>query len=234
MNTLVLDIGGTNVKVWRTGTDEKAKIPSGPDFTPTELAKRLKDVLGEWKCDRVSLGYPGDVRYGRPVAEPFNLGKGWVGFDYSQLVGCPLRIMNDACMQALGSYDGGRMLFLGLGTSVGTALIYDGTIVPLALGHLLVEEGFMLENNLNREALEARGEKAWSRDVATAASVLRGAFKVDYVVLGGGNAKRVAELPEGCVRGENRRAFYGGLRMWDDIRQHDEETYHITRHDLDH
>jgi predicted NBD/HSP70 family sugar kinase len=174
------------------------------------------------------------VRYGRPVAEPYNLGSGWVGFDYSQLARCPLRIMNDACMQALGSYDGGRMLFLGLGTSVGTALIYDGTIVPLALGHWLVEEGVVLEDNLNRAALEASGDKRWNRDVAKAVEVLRSAFNVDYVVLGGGNAKRVAELPAHCVRGENRRAFYGGLRMWDDIRQHDEETYHITRHALDH
>src|SRR5262245_56679168 len=136
MHILVIDIGGTNVKVWKTGESDKVKVPSGKKLTPDQLVKEVQEVTADWMYERVSVGYPGDVRNGHPSAEPWNLGDGWVDFDYANAFGCPVRIMNDACMQALGSYEGGRMLYLGLGTSLGCTFIIDGTIVPLALGHL--------------------------------------------------------------------------------------------------
>ena len=216
VNTLVVDIGGTNVKLWRTGESEKIKLPSSPEMGPKEMVRGALEQLKDWPFDRVSIGYPGEVRNGHPTADPFNLGKGWIGFDYAKEFGKPVKIMNDACMQALGSYEGGRMLYLGLGTSMGTVFIIDGTIVPLALGHLKFYKGEHFEHYLSRKGLELHGVKRWRRAVAEAVPVLKAAFLADYVVLGGGNAKKVEELPEDTRRGANEMAYIGGLRMWDD------------------
>ncbi|HEX3600745.1 MAG TPA: ROK family protein [Lacipirellulaceae bacterium] len=218
MNILVIDIGGTNAKLWKSGETDKVKIPSNKKLTPTDLIDEAKTATADWKFDRVSIGYPGDVRHGHPVAEPWNLGNGWVEFDYATALGCPVRIMNDACMQALGSYEGGRMLYLGLGTSIGSAFIFDGTIVPLAVGHLKLGHGKSIEECVNREALEADKEGKWHKYVAEAATSLKNAFFADYVVLGGGNTKKLEELPEGCRRGGNHNAYFGGLRMWEDVK----------------
>jgi predicted NBD/HSP70 family sugar kinase len=218
MNILVIDIGGTNVKLWKTGEADKEKIPSSRKLTPKALVDEVRKVAADWKFERVSIGYPGEVRNGHPTAEPWNLGDGWVDFDYADAFGCPVRIMNDACMQALGSYEGGRMLYLGLGTSMGCTFIIDGTIVPLALGHLKLHNDKSFEECLNREALEDGGDERWQKRVVEAAEVLKNAFHADYVVIGGGNAKEIDELPPGCRRGGNHNAYFGGLRMWEDAK----------------
>jgi predicted NBD/HSP70 family sugar kinase len=217
MNILVIDIGGTNAKIWATGEPDKIKVPSGKKLTPTELLDEVNSLSTESKFDRVSIGYPGEVLHGHPVAEPFNLGDGWVNFDYAAAFGCPVRIMNDACMQALGSYEGGRMLYLGLGTSIGSVFILEGTIIPLAVGHLLLSNSKTIEANVNRAALET-DEKKWLKHVDETVAALKPAFFADYAVLGGGNSKKVVELPEGCRRGGNHNAYFGGLRMWEDVK----------------
>src|SRR3954471_15002725 len=175
MNILVIDIGGTNVKIWTTGETEKLKFPSGKSLTPEHLIEKIKEATADWQIDRVSIGYPGEVRNGQPVSDPLNLAEGWVNFDYAAIFKCPVRIMNDACMQALGSYEGGRMLYLGLGTSIGCAFIFDGTIVPLAIGHLLLHGKESLEECLNRAALEKDLER-WQKRVAEAAIAFKLAF----------------------------------------------------------
>jgi predicted NBD/HSP70 family sugar kinase len=218
MNIAVIDIGGTNVKVWKTGEGDKVKIPSSKKLTPKKLIEEVRQATGDWEFERVSIGYPGEVRNGHPIADPYNLGDGWVDFDYADAFGCPVRIMNDACMQALGSYEGGRMLYLGLGTSMGCTFIIDGTIVPLALGHLTMNGANSFEESLNREALESSGVERWSKRVAEAATSLKDAFHADYVVIGGGNAKELEEMPPGCRRGGNHNAYFGGLRMWEDAK----------------
>jgi predicted NBD/HSP70 family sugar kinase len=218
MNILVIDIGGTNVKVWKTGEADKVKIPSGKKLTPKQLVEEVRNAAADWEFERVSIGYPGEVRNGHPTAEPWNLGDGWVDFDYADAFGCPVRIMNDACMQALGSYEGGRMLYLGLGTSLGCTYIIDGTIVPLALGHLKLHNDKSVEDCVNRKAFEEGGFERWQKRVVEAAEVLKNAFLADYVVIGGGNAKELKELPSGCRRGGNHNAYFGGLRMWEDAK----------------
>ncbi len=215
MKILVVDIGGTNVKVCRTGEADKVKFPSGKELTPETMAEQVKLHLDGWPYERVSIGYPGDILNGHPSKEPYNLGEGWVRFDYQHAFGVPVKLMNDACMQALGSYEGGRMLYLGLGTSMGCTFVFDGTIVPLALGHLKFSRGDTFEHCLGRAGMELRGLKRWSRAVYRAAATLRDAFLADYVVLGGGNAKHLEELPEGCRRGSNHNAYFGGLRIWE-------------------
>src|SRR5689334_11075470 len=175
MNILVLDIGGTNAKIWATGEADKVKVPSGKKLTPTELIEEVNSISTDWKYDRVSIGYPGEVRHGHPVAEPWNLGDGWVQFDYAAAFGVPTRIMNDACMQALGSYEGGRMLYLGLGTGIGSVFILDGTIVPLAIGHLLLKNGKTMDECCNRAAVDADVDK-WRKHVTEMAAVLKPAF----------------------------------------------------------
>ncbi|MEX2176130.1 MAG: ROK family protein [Pirellulaceae bacterium] len=221
MNILVVDIGGTNVKLWKTGEADKEKFSSGKELTPTRLVEEIKKTVGDWTFERVSIGYPGDVRHGRPTADPYNLGSGWVDFDFAQALGCPVRIMNDACMQALGSYEGGRMLYIGLGTGMGVTYITDGKIVPLALGHMKFYHGESFDHFLSRKGLELHGEKRWRRAVEDAVAILKPAFLADYVVLGGGNAKKIEELPEGCRRGGNHNAYFGGLRMWEDVKPAD-------------
>lgn len=216
MNILVIDIGGTHVKVWKTEDAEKAKFPSGKDLTPEALIKGVRELTEDWKIDRVSVGFPGQIQNGKPTCEPFNLGSGWVDFDFARNFDAPVRIMNDACMQALGSYDGGKMLYLGLGTSMGTCFISHGVIVPLALGHLKLWEGETFEHFLSRTGIKRYGKKRWRQAVTEAAAILKDAFFADYVVLGGGNVDEIKELPEGCRRGGNHNAYFGGLRMWED------------------
>lgn len=216
MNVLVVDIGGTNLKIWQPRQSTVTKVPTGKSFTPENLVDVIRQVTSGATIDRVSLGYPGEVIRGRPTADPYNLGPGWVDFDYLGAIDRPTRIMNDACMQAVGSYDGGRMLYLGLGTSVGTTFILDGKIVPLALGHLLFVAGESFERRLNRNGLRLHGRKRWEAAVGEAALQLKAAFFADYVVLGGGNAKKLETMPPGCRRGSNQNAYFGGLKMWED------------------
>ncbi|HZZ29908.1 MAG TPA: ROK family protein [Pirellulales bacterium] len=220
MNTLVIDIGGSNVKIWRTGESEKIKFESGPKMTPEEFVKTVKKHIDEWKYDRVSIGYPGDVLHGYPTQDPYNLAPGWVGFDFAKAFKAPLKIMNDACMQAFGSYEGGRMLFLGLGTSMGSVYMIDGKIIPLALGHLKLYKDETLESHLNHQAYETHGGKKWQQAVTDAIAMLKPAFLADYVVLGGGQAKKLSKLPEGCRRGSNEMAYIGGVRMWEPDANH--------------
>ena len=217
MNILVIDIGGTNVKIWKTEEAEKAKFPSGKDLTPQALMDGVKQATHDWPIERVSIGYPGEVRNGRPVADPLNLAPGWVEFDFGKSFNCPVRMMNDACMQALGSYEGGKMLYLGLGTGLGSVFISDGVIVPLALGHLKLWEGETFDHYLSRAGFNLHGKKRWRQAVAEAAAILQAAFFADYIVLGGGNADEVKDLPHGCRRGGNHNAYFGGLRMWEDV-----------------
>ena len=220
MNVLVVDIGGTNVKLWKTEAQEKTKFPTGKELTPKLLVEGMQEAVGDWNFDRVSIGFPGEILHNAPKSEPINLGPGWVGFDFGLAFGKPVRVMNDACMQALGSYEGGKMLYLGLGTSMGTAFVHDRTIIPLSLGHIKFHRGETFDHYLSRKGLELHGEKRWRRAVFDAATVWREAFQADYVVLGGGNAKRLTELPDGCRLGSNFNAYIGGVRMWDDAQVH--------------
>lgn len=215
MHILVVDIGGTNVKVWKTGETDKVKIPSGPELTPQLMVDAIRKEAGDWKFDRVSIGYPGDILHGKPVADPYALAPGWIDFNFGDAFGCPSRLMNDACMQALGSYEGGSMLYIGLGTNMGTSLIVDRKIVPLALGHLQFRKK-CFNDFLSREGREKLGAEDWQDAVYDAADVLKRAFLVDYVTLGGGNAKKLEDLPAFCRRGSNQNAYFGGLRMWED------------------
>ncbi len=211
---LVLDVGGTNIKVQATGQKQPRKIPSGLDMTAKDMVRDVKAATRDWKYDRVSIGYPGPVTAGHPVREPINLGGGWVGFDYKKALGCPVRIVNDAAMQALGSYHGGRMLFLGLGTGLGSAMIVDGILEPMELAHLPYKHGKTYEEYLGLHGLKRLGKKKWRKEVFKITEKLIGALQADYVVLGGGNAKKLKRLPPGARMGRNENAILGGFRMW--------------------
>jgi polyphosphate glucokinase len=214
MKILVIDIGGTNIKVLATGHRIPRKIPSGPKMTPKKMTKMVQEAVADWEYDAVSIGYPGPVKNGKPLAEPWNLGRGWVAFDFARAFGCPVRLVNDAVMQALGGYKGGRMLFLGLGTGLGSTLITDGVIVPMELAHLPYKNGRTFEEYVGRQGLERFGRKRWRRHVEDVIERFRAAFVTDDIVLGGGNAKLITELPEGVRSGRNRLAFIGGHRLW--------------------
>lgn len=215
MKVLVIDIGGTNVKVWSADREEPLKVPSGPDLTPLALVTELADILPELSFDVVSIGYPGKLTDGRPVRDPFNLGGGWIEYDYAAHFQRPIRWMNDAAMQALGSYEGGRLLFLGLGTSLGSALIVDRVVIPLELGNLFHPFGKTFEDHLAREALEGAGAKRWSKAMERVLKRMKDGFMADEVVLGGGNAKKLKlDMPPGVRVGHNRDAFRGGCRLW--------------------
>jgi len=211
---LVLDVGGTNIKVQATGQKQPRKIPSGPDMTAKDMVRDVKAATRDWKYDRVSIGYPGPVIAGHPVREPVNLGGGWVGFNYKKALGCPVRIVNDAAMQALGSYHGGRMLFLGLGTGLGSAMIVDGILEPMELAHLPYKHGKTYEEYLGLKGLKRLGKKKWRKDVFKITKKLIAALQADYVVLGGGNAKKLKTLPPGARMGRNENAILGGFRLW--------------------
>jgi polyphosphate glucokinase len=214
MNVLVVDIGGTNVKILATGYTQSRKFPSGPTLTPERMVSGVKELAGDWKYDVVTMGYPGPVLHGRPVAEPPNLTPGWVGFDYQAAFGRPVKIINDAAMQALGSYKGGKMLFLGLGTGLGSTLIVDGTIEPMELGHLPYKKG-TYEDYVGSRGLDRLGKKKWRQHVTDVVARLRAALLPDEVVLGGGNVKKLNALPPGCREGDNDNAFLGGIRLWE-------------------
>ena len=211
---LVVDVGGTSVKFLATGQTDHREAPSGAEMDAEIMVRTVKGLAGDWHYDMVTLGYPGRVHKGRPVAEPKNLKSGWVVFDFEAAFGCPVRIINDAAMQALGSYDVGRMLFLGLGTGVGSTLIVDGHIVPLSLGEMAFKRA-TFDYYLNRDAFKRLGPTRWQRNVIKAGLLLKDAFEADYVVLGGGKADRLEKLPEGLRRGDNRNAFLGGFRLWE-------------------
>lgn len=213
MNILAVDVGGTNVKILATGQTEARKFPSGPKMTPEEMVSEIKRISGDWKYDVVSIGYPGPVLRGRPVSEPYNLGKGWVGFDFEKAFGCPVKVINDAAMQALGDYQSGKMLFLGLGTGLGSTLIVDGVVEPMELGHLPYKRG-TYEDYVGRRGLEKRGRKKWEKDVADVVARFMAALEPDEVVLGGGDAKKLKKMPPGCRLGENANAFVGGFLLW--------------------
>src|SRR5579862_1640499 len=216
LRVLVVDVGGTNVKVLATGKRVPRKIPSGPTMTAREMVERVQRLADDWLYEVVSLGFPGPVRNDRPTAEPRNLGKGWVGFDFEKAFGRPVKLINDAAMQALGSYKTGRMLFLGLGTGLGSALISDGVLVPLELAHLLCGKGRTYEDYVGLRGLRRYGRKKWRRYVAEVVETLRHALQADYVVLGGGNARKLKRLPDAARLGHNDHAFIGGFRLWEE------------------
>jgi polyphosphate glucokinase len=211
---LVIDVGGTHVKILMTGQKEPLKIPSGPTMTATKMISVVKKATRTWKYDCVAIGYPGPIINGRPLREPHNLGGGWMGFDFRKAFGCPVKIINDASMQALGSYQGKRMLFLGLGTGLGSAMITDGVLEPMELAHLGYKNGKTYEDYLGLRGLEKMGKKKWRRQVFKITEKLKAALEADYVVLGGGNAKKLKDLPPGTRLGSNENAFIGGFRMW--------------------
>jgi polyphosphate glucokinase len=215
MNVLVVDVGGTHVKILATGQEKRREFTSGTELTAEQMVRGVKELAGEWKYDAVSIGYPGAVLHGQPVAEPHNLAPSWVGFDYGAAFGCPVKIINDAAMQALGSYNGGKMLFLGLGTGLGSAIVLDGTVEPMELGHLPYKKG-TYEDYVGLRGLDGHGKKKWRQYVADVVALLIAALEPDDVVLGGGNVKKLKELPPGCRAGENANAFLGGFRLWEE------------------
>ncbi len=219
MKILVLDIGGTNLKIYATGHLEATKVPSGPSFTPKKTVKAVKEVTAGWAYSCISIGYPGPVVHGKPVHNPANLGPGWIDFDFAKAFGCPVRIINDAAMQALGSYRGGRMLFLGLGTGLGSAFIVDGVVEPMELAHLPYKHGKSFEEHVGAAAFERMGKRKWVKSVFDVVAQLKTALQADYVVLGGGNAKRLTTLPPGTFAGDNTHAREGGFRLWQTEKQ---------------
>jgi polyphosphate glucokinase len=214
MKILVIDVGGTHVKILATGQKEKREFLSGPSLTARQMVARVKRLAHDWRYDVVSIGYPGPVLHNRAVAEPHNLGRGWMGFDFRRAFGRPVRAVNDAAMQALGSYRGGKMLFLGFGTGLGSALIVDGIVEPMELGHLPYRKG-TYETYVGVRGLEKHGKKKWRRDVADVVERLKAALEPTDVVLGGGNIRLLKKLPEGCRTGDNANAFLGGFRLWE-------------------
>jgi polyphosphate glucokinase len=216
MTILVIDVGGTGIKLKLKGRDDMRKVLSGPDMTPQHLVAAVRETTADWQYNAVSIGYPGPVIKGKIAKEPVNLGPGWVGFDFSAALGKPVRIINDAAMQALGSYQGGRMLFLGLGTGLGSTMILDDVIAPMELGHLPYKKGRTFEEYVGQAALKRLGRRKWQAAVFDVVARLRAALLPDYVVLGGGNVKKLDELPPGCFQGDNSNAFLGGLRLWND------------------
>lgn len=214
MNILTVDVGGTSIKILVSGQSEPRKFPSGKKMTPARMVAGIKELAADWKYDVVSIGYPGRVDKGHIVAEPHNLASGWREFDFSAAFGCPVKILNDAAMQALGSYRGGLMLFVGLGTGLGSALVAEGVVVPMELGHLSYRNG-VVEDYVGVRALERLGKKKWRGYVEFVLERLIDALYPDDVVLGGGNAKKLKKLPPGCRLGNNAYAFVGGTRMWE-------------------
>lgn len=211
---LVIDVGGTKVKVLASGETEVRRTESGPSFSPSKLVETAKELAKGWKYDAVSLGYPGRVGPAGPSSEAGNLAPGWVGYDFAAAFQMPVRVLNDAAMQALGSYEGGRMLFLGLGTGLGSTLISQNAIVPLELGGLRYSRTQTLGQVLGRDGLKRIGKKAWRTAVAAIVHEFLAAFEVEYVVLGGGNSKEVKDLSAGARIGHNQTAFRGGFRLW--------------------
>ncbi|MEO8123279.1 MAG: ROK family protein [Burkholderiales bacterium] len=213
MKVLAIDVGGSHVKILATGETEERKFESGPKMTPAQMVEGVKSLAKGWRYDVVAIGYPGVVIRDQPATEPYNLAPGWVAFDYPTAFGCPVKIINDAAMQALGGYRCGKLLFLGLGTGLGTTLIVDGVVVPMELAHLPYRKG-SFEDYVGERAFERDGKKKWRKRVVDVVERLKAAFIPDDVVIGGGNLRLLKELPEGCRAGDNANAFAGGFRLW--------------------
>lgn len=211
---LVIDVGGSHVKLMVSRNGKRRKFDSGRNLQPRKMIAEVKETVGDWKFDMIAMGFPSPVHRGRIIQDPKNLGKGWVRFDFRKAFGKPIRIMNDAAMQALGSYHGSRMLFLGLGTGLGSALVWDRTVLSLELSELPYLDNLSVEDWLGDAGLKKFGEKRWQAEVRRVVSALKKSFIADYVVLGGGNAKLIKALPPGVALGHNRNAFTGGARLW--------------------
>jgi polyphosphate glucokinase len=217
MDVLVIDVGGTQVKLKSSRAQEARGFASGPGLTPSALLRSVREVASDWHYDAIALGYPGATNETGPAAEPGNLAAGWVGFDFAAAFGAPVRVVNDAVMQALGAYDSGRMLFLGLGTGIGSALVTEHVVIPLELGSLPHTAGGTISERLGREGLATSGKQAWQTALAAITPILREALAADYIVLGGGNAREVDPLPPDTRRGGNDDAFTGGFRLWEEV-----------------
>jgi predicted NBD/HSP70 family sugar kinase len=211
---LVVDVGGTHVKLLTSDADEPRHFDSGAEMTPEQAVERIRGAVHGWSWDVASVGVPTPVRGGKIIADPVNLGRGWVGFDFEHALGAPTKLVNDATMQAIGSYEGGRMLFLGLGTGLGSALIVDGVVEPLELGHLPYKKK-TFEDYVSEPARKRRGKKKWIKDLFDVVARLEAALEPDYVVIGGGGVKQLDELPPNARRGGNEAAFTGGFRLWE-------------------
>jgi polyphosphate glucokinase len=214
LNVLVVDVGGTHVKILATGQKQPRKFPSGPKLTPKQMVAGVKKLAKDWKYDAISIGYPGVVIRNRPVADPYNLGNGWAGFDFGAAFKCPVKVINDAAMQALGSYKHGKMLFLGLGTGLGSAMVVDGIVEPMELGHLPYRKR-TFEDYVGVAGRKRLGQKKWEQAVKDVIARLIAALEPEDVVLGGGNVKNLKKLPPGCRTGDNANAFVGGFRVWE-------------------
>lgn len=212
--TLVIDVGGNNLKVLATGQKESRRVPSGPAMTARSMVDAVKKLTSDWEYDVISIGFPGPVVKNRPMREPVNLASGWMKFDFEKAFGKPVRMVNDAAMQALGSYDGGTMLFFGLGTGMGSAMMVDGQLVPMELAHLPYQKGKTYEDYLGDRGRKRLGPKKWARHVEKVLAMFRAAMQVDYIVLGGGNVKKLPKLPPNVRPGDNMHAFEGGFRLW--------------------
>jgi polyphosphate glucokinase len=214
VNVLVVDVGGTHIKLLASGETLARKIASGPTLTAAQMAEAVKAATTDWNYDGVAMGYPGPVVHDAPFKEPANLGPGWVGVDYEQLFGRPTKVVNDAAMQALGAYDGGRMLFLGIGTGLGSAMIVDGVVAPMELAHLPYKKNRTYEDYVGLRGLKRLGRKKWRREVLNVVDELSAALEPEYIVLGGGNARLLKDLPANARLGGNADAFAGGFRLW--------------------
>jgi polyphosphate glucokinase len=229
VNILVIDVGGTNVKILATNQPEPRRFESGESLTPDDLVARVRGMTPDWPYDVISIGIPGLVARHGPAAEPGNLGPGWVGFDFEAAFGRPVRVANDAAMQALGAYTGGRMLFLGLGTGLGSSLVVERVVIPLELGNLPFRRRTMADY-LSKAGRRKLGTRAWGAAVREATAALGEAFAADYIVLGGGNARKVNPLPDGVRRGGNEDAFAGGFRLWEEtVEPHDRPSANTWR-----
>jgi polyphosphate glucokinase len=229
MDVLVIDVGGSHVKLCTT-KESPRRFPSGTDLSPTALVERVKSETRNWSYDVISLGLPAVIGRGGADNEPGNLGRGWIRFDFERAFEKPVRLVNDAVMQALGAYDGGRMLFLGLGTGVGSALVTEHVIIPLELGSLPLRDRETIADRLGRHGLSVHGVEVWMADVHEVVRILRAAFVADVIVLGGGNAEMVDPLPDGSRRGGNEDACTGGFRLWDEmVEPLDREPHHVWR-----
>ena len=228
MNILVVDIGGTHVKLLTSGESGEQRFASGPTMTPRQMVSGVEKLVVGAHYDVVSIGYPGPLLDGRPITEPWNLGKGWIGFNFEAAFGRPVKVVNDAAMQALGSYNSGKMLFLGLGTGLGSALIVDGIVAPMELGHLPYKKG-SFEDYVGARGLEMHGKRKWRRHVADVVQRLITALEPDEVVLGGGNARKLDALPAGCRMGDNADAFVGGFRLWESAKGYTRPALAVDR-----
>lgn len=212
---LVIDIGGSNVKILATGQKDRIKIPSGADFSPEQLVPLVREHAANWEYDHITMGFPGVVKHNQIISDPVNMGSGWTEFDFHSAFDLPIKILNDAAMQALGSYEGKKLLFLGLGTGLGTSMVMNGTIIPIEGGHLPYKKS-TFENYVGKAYLFKSGQKRWEKHVRNTVSILSDALQPDDIVLGGGNSKLLIEVPEGCRLGTNQNAFLGGFRMWEE------------------